>query len=404
MSKAKKNRNRKVVASIVEAEPENLNNKRARKGAGLLKYFRQHLWASALITFLSIGALGAVLKYLDEDAQRQKLLAAKDRSALSSINPFMPAPPPSPTPQLSRENLYVGQRLLSSIDSSAQEIPPSDLAIWRPASSGSVWWVLSGAANGNYSGYSTYTFGSPGDQPVPGDYDGDGKTDFAIYRPLTFTFWVNKSSDGSTYSVTLGSSGDIPAPADYDGDGKTDIAVWRPSTGVWYIFSSSIQSYSYPTFGTSGDKPAPADFDGDGKADLAVWRNSNTTFYSSNSSNGNLAYYTLGVSSTEPVSADYDGDGKADYAIRQSSSSNWIIRNSSSNTTDTISWQNSTDTEVHNDYDGDGKCDIAVWRPTDSPSGTLGYWYIRPSTNTGTTRSVQWGTTGDYPQPAFYKH
>jgi hypothetical protein len=32
---------------------------------------------------------------------------------------------------------------------------------------------------------------------------------------------------------------DVPVPGDYDGDGITDIAVWQPQTGIWHIIRSS---------------------------------------------------------------------------------------------------------------------------------------------------------------------
>jgi VCBS repeat protein len=65
-----------------------------------------------------------------------------------------------------------------------------------------------------------------------GDYDGDGRTDIAVYRPGNGTWYIAFSSSNfqSSAAYQWGMSGDIPVPRDYDGDGKTDLAFYRPST------------------------------------------------------------------------------------------------------------------------------------------------------------------------------
>jgi len=375
---------------------------------GLLKKlfsaFRGRLWLIPVIALLAVGAFGSVMKYMQDEARTQNGLPEKDRSLLSSINPFVAAPLPSPTPQLSKEYIYAGSRLLAVEDAEANAAPPGDLAIWRPSTG--QWWVLGGPGSQQI----TAQWGTSGDVPVPGDYDGDGKTDFAVFRkddPTSgsATWYILNSSDSTWFVPVYGASTDTPAPADFDGDGKTDVAVYRkdsPSAGLgtWYIRQSSDSSTWYQEFGVSTDKPFPADHDGDGKADITVWRSSNNTFYSLRSSTGSLDTAAFGTTSTDPVSADYDGDGKADYAIL--AGKNWHILSSASLQTSVVSpsWGESTDIPVQNDYDGDGLVDVATWRASN------GNWYIRQSTligQTGELRQVQWGMSGDIPVPAYYR-
>ena len=121
-------------------------------------------------------------------------------------------------------------------------------------------------------------YGVAEDKPTQADYDGDGVTDFAVFRPSEGVWYLRRSTYGET-SQQFGLASDRPVPADYDRDGRADIAVWRSSNGFWYAINSQSESTSFTQFGTAGDIPTPADFDSDGDADQAVFRPSTGTWY-----------------------------------------------------------------------------------------------------------------------------
>lgn len=309
---------------------------------------------------------------------------------LSSLNPFSGTTNgESEELSMSKEYLYMEARMFAIEDAGATSVPPADLAIWRPSTG--QWWTMAGASSRQV----TVSWGVEGDIPAIGDYDGDGKTDFCVFRPQEGVWYLinSASGDSTTSYISFGGAGDVPAQADFDGDGRTDIAVFRPGSGRWFIRRSSDQGVTELPLGTLNDTPSPKDFDGDGKADIAVWRSENGMFYSINSSDGELQFTAMGTSG-EAVPADYDGDGKDDFAVRNGS--NWKIRMSGNGSTAEVNWREAREISVQNDYDGDGRVDVAVWNPNS------GAWFIRQSSN-GLTRIEHWGVSGDIPLPALYR-
>ncbi len=230
-----------------------------------------------------------------------------------------------------------------------------------------------------------------GQSQAPVDFEGDGKTDIAIWRPSNGYWYIIRSSDGSNILTQWGAPNDIPVPGDYDGDGKTDVAVWTPQNGLWTIRRSSDGNITYFGWGEGEDVPVPGDYDRDGKTDIAVWRPSNGFWYVINSTTGTPTYTQLGISGDMVVPGDYDGDGKIDIAVWRPSNGCWYIINSSNGMITIVAWGGVPgDIPVPGDYDGDGKIDIAVWRPSN------GDWYIIHSSG-GTITYTQWGGGGDIP-------
>ena len=265
----------------------------------------------------------------------------------------------------------------------------SDVAVWRPSSG--VWYVRRSTDN-NYSSIQ-FGGGSFGDEVVPGNYDGDNKIDYAVYRKGVW--YILNSSNGQSRVAQFGLASDKAVPGDYDGDGKTDLAVWRPENGVWYIWRSSDGGYDFRHFGQDGDIPLAGDYDGDGITDLTVFRPSTGVWYVLQSSDTNFRAFQFGLNGDKPLVGDFDGDKKADYAVFRPSDGVWHIWNSSNDSYRAFQWGISTDMPVPGDYDRDGKTDFAVYRKSE------GNWYIF---NSATNSFVihNFGLSEDIPVPAAF--
>jgi len=256
----------------------------------------------------------------------------------------------------------------------------SDAAIFRPSTG--TWWY---AASGSNNQFRATNWGAGTDRPVAADYDGDGRSDYAVYRGGTW--FVLNSSNGASQIVNFGVSTDIPQPGDYDGDGKADFAVYRPSTGVWYMLTSR-DGFGAVQFGISTDTPIAADFDGDGRMDQAVYRSG--VWYVLKSTGGYSAFQ-FGVSTDIPLPADFDGDGKVDPAVFRGGTGEWHVLGTAAGYY-VNRWGMDGDVPVPADYDGDGHTDVAVYRPSENN------WYILPSGHNATGggfMQMHFGSSGD---------
>jgi RHS repeat-associated protein len=205
---------------------------------------------------------------------------------------------------------------------------------------------------------------------TPGDFDGDGKTDTAIYDQSQSRFFVLESG-GSALTPQFGNPADvnIPIAGDFDGDGKSDTAIYDQSKSQFFILLSGGGAKT-PQFGNPADVniPIAGDFDGDGKSEVAIYDQTKSQFFILLSGGGaKTPQFGNPAHTNVPVSGDFDGDGKADTSIYdQTSSQFFVLLSGGGAKTPQFGNPAHVNVPVSGDFDGDGKADTAIYDQTSS--------------------------------------
>jgi hypothetical protein len=204
---------------------------------------------------------------------------------------------------------------------------------------------------------------------------GSMTSDYAVFRLQAGVWWIFESLTGTVRTEKWGLVTDYLVPGDYDGDGSADLAVWRPALeprptdpppGFW-VMRSSDNTFLMQEWGLKTDYPVQGDFDGDDRADMTLFRKSTGTFWTIRSSDWSAIPVQWGQNGDFTVPADYDGDGKTDYAIQRNDGGQgifWILKSSDQNAM-TIPFGLAIDQVIPGDYDHDGKADLCLHRYTD---------------------------------------
>jgi hypothetical protein len=237
----------------------------------------------------------------------------------------------------------------------------------------------------------------PGVIAIPGQFNRDGRTDVAFYKPGSN--WdsvpVLFNNGNGTWAATnfvapfANQPNVVAVPGDYNGDGLTDIAFYR-ADGVWntvpVLFSNGDGSWNATNFpvpgwaNQAGVIAVPGDYNGDHNTDIAFYKPGggwNTVPVLFGTGNGSWWAANLAAPdwANQPgviaVPGDFDHDGNADLAFYRpggpwntipvlfGSASGWKSSNLPA-----PDWANAPGViAVPGDFDGDGFSDIAFYNP-----------------------------------------
>ena len=193
-------------------------------------------------------------------------------------------------------------------------------------------WYLDYNGNGEWDGCGTtsdtdrcYTFGSAGDLPVVGDWDGTGKSEIGYFRNGAWYLDYNGNGvwDGCVTDrcIYFGEAGDKPYVGDWSGTGTSKIGFFRNGVyyfdyngnGQWNGCGSTPDTDRCIFLGLASDTPFIGDWGGTGISKFGLFRNG--VWYADYNGNGvwegcqvDKCWY-FGIATDTPIVADWNWTG-----------------------------------------------------------------------------------------------
>lgn len=204
--------------------------------------------------------------------------------------------------------------------------------------------------------------------PLAANMLGDAKADPTFYRRGPIHRFVVLNEGGKRVKKPLGTTGDQPVLGDWNGNGIANPGVRTPSTKTFQLkIGAKVQKVA---FGQPRDLPIAGDWDGDGTDEIGVRRVKKPKFRL-RMADGSVHGFTMGKTTDLPVTGDWNGDGTTDVGLYDAAARTFTLRTLSaggvaSGDDAVVRFGPAERLPVVGDWDGNGVTDLGTWNPSDA--------------------------------------